>query len=132
MVFDNVPVWDVSFILMNIDSFIVIIGSIRRFLVVFPPLNIVVCHVYCKCSESFHGTFNSMHYCVYCKEMSLVFPPLIYNCKQLHMCIIVLTNKVIYGNVIHHSQRHTSCVHNLYSFVAQSVQNTFTQKQTCI
>ena len=32
------------------------------------------------------------------------------NCKHAHMCIVVLTNKVIYANVISHAHRHASCV----------------------
>ena len=35
-----------------------------------------------------------------CNDKSLVFPPPVYNCKHLHLCIVALTNKVIYDDVI--------------------------------
>ena len=45
-----------------------------------------------------------------CNYMGLVFPPLICNYKYVHMSIIGLTNKVIYDDVISHTNRHNSCV----------------------
>ena len=44
---------------------------------------------------------------------SSVVPPLAYNCKHVHMYIVVLTPKVIYVNIINHAYRHTVCVYNL-------------------
>ena len=41
-----------------------------------------------------------------CNDKALVFPPLIYNCEHVHICIFVLTIKVIYANIISHTCRH--------------------------
>ena len=45
-----------------------------------------------------------------CNNKSSVLPPPEYNCKHVHMCIVVLTYDVLYTNVISHADRCASCV----------------------
>ena len=40
-----------------------------------------------------------------CNDKEFGVPPPIYNCEHVHMCIAVLTKKVIYANIINHAHR---------------------------
>ena len=48
-----------------------------------------------------------------CNDKSSVFIQPVYNCEPVHMCIVVLTNKVIYVTVVGLRHMHAGCVYKL-------------------
>ena len=54
-----------------------------------------------------------------CIDKESGVPPPAYNCKHVHMYIVMLTNKVKYADRTSHTHRCASCRLKLYSYVAQ-------------
>ena len=61
-----------------------------------------------------------MKYCDKYNDKSSVFSRRQYNCMHVHMCIIILNNKVIYDNEISLSHRQASVYVNCLSYVVQT------------